>query len=129
MSNLREKIFSAGDIEKELVEVKEWGVTLEIRSMTGAQRARVMAHAVDEKGKPDLEKVYPDLLIYTIYDPESGELVFSESDRGELMKKNGAIIERLARVAMRLSGIGEQAVEEAEKNSGSGTLNGGSTSN
>jgi len=39
MTDLRGKIFSADDITRELLEVPEWKVTVEIRSMTAGQRA------------------------------------------------------------------------------------------
>jgi hypothetical protein len=39
MADLRGKIFSADDITKELLVVPEWGVSVEIRSMTAGQRA------------------------------------------------------------------------------------------
>lgn len=112
--SLRERILSAQDIQSERVHVPEWDVEVEVRSMTGAQRARVLQGATVD-GEVDLERLYPILLIETVYDPETGEPVFEAADRDALNAKNSGALERIAKVAMRLSGI-EPGAEDAAKN-------------
>src|SRR5690606_7303409 len=112
--SLRERILSAQDIQSERVHVPGWDVEVEVRSMTGAQRARVLQGATVD-GEVDLERLYPILLIETVYDPESGDRVFSPADRDALNAKNSGALERIAKVAMRLSGI-EPGAEDAAKN-------------
>lgn len=112
--SLRERILSAQDIQSERVYVPEWDVEVEVRSMTGAQRARVLQGATVD-GEVDLERLYPILLIETVYDPETGEPVFEAADRDALNAKNSGALERIAKVAMRLSGI-EPGAEDAAKN-------------
>lgn len=112
--SLRERILSAQDIQSERVYVPEWDVEVEVRSMTGAQRARVLQGATVD-GEVDLERLYPILLIETVYDPETGEPVFEAADRDALNGKNSGALERIAKVAMRLSGI-EPGAEDAAKN-------------
>ena len=112
--SLREKILAAKDIRSERVHVPEWGVEVEVRSMTGAQRARVLQGATVD-GEVDLERLYPILLIETVYDPETGEPVFDAADRDALNAKNSGALERIAKVAMRLSGI-DAGAEDAAKN-------------
>jgi len=112
--SLRERILSAQDIQSERVHVPEWDVEVEVRSMTGAQRARVLQGATVD-GEIDLERLYPILLIETTYDPESGERIFNPADRDALNSKNSGALERIAKVAMRLSGI-EPGAEDAAKN-------------
>ena len=41
MAGLRDKILAANDVESELVEVPEWGVSVEVRSMSLAMRERI----------------------------------------------------------------------------------------
>ena len=110
--SLRERILSAQDIQSERVHVPEWDVEVEVRSMTGAQRARVLQGATVD-GEVDLERLYPILLIETVYDPETGEPVFEAADRDALNAKNSGALERIAKVAMRLSGIDAGAEERA----------------
>src|SRR5690606_8056060 len=112
--SLRERILSAQDIQSERVHVPEWDVEVEVRSMTGQQRAAVLKGATVD-GEIDLEKLYPILLIETTYDPESGERIFNPADRDALNAKNSGALERIAKVAMRLSGI-EPGAEDAAKN-------------
>jgi hypothetical protein len=117
VSILRDQIMSAQDTHSELVEVPEWGVKLEIRSMSGASRAILMQGAVLSGGQVDMAQVYPDLIIQTCFDPETGEPVFQAEDRDLILSKNGAILDRLAEVATRLSGFNENATDEAGKDS------------
>jgi hypothetical protein len=116
-SNLRNKILEASDIRRERVEIPEWGLTLEVRGLTGSQRAKLMRTGFDARGTADFEKLYPELIIASAFDPDGGEPVFTEADRDALNGKSGAALERIAQAAMRLSGLSPEAVEQAEKNS------------
>ena len=113
--SLREQILACQDIQSERVEMLEWGVTLEVRGMTALQRARFLQESIDAKGKVDMEKLYPELAIMSIFNPETGEQVFTNGDREELNQKSGAALERIAQVAMRLSGLTAEAIGEAKK--------------
>jgi hypothetical protein len=98
--SLKETIFSANDITKELVEVPEWGVTVEIRSMTAAERAKLGMYAMT--------------VIATVYDPATGLPVFTDQDKESILSKNGAVVERLATKALGSSGLTAEAVDEAQ---------------
>ena len=115
--NLREKILQAQDIEKEQVYIEQWDATIEVRTMTGGQRAKAMQEAVDPKtGEVNIGEIYPTILIASCFDPETNEQIFTEADRDELNGKNGAALEKLAQVAMTLSGLTGQSMEDIEKN-------------
>jgi len=113
--NLRDQILQASDLASEKVDVPEWDVTVEVRTMTGGERARIMQIAADGGGKIDFEKVYPDVVIGCTYDPKSGERVFDWNDREALMLKSGAAIDRIAQVGLRLSGFTDEAAKAAGK--------------
>jgi hypothetical protein len=118
MSNLREAIFGADDSESEVVTVPQWGgLKIEVRSMTGSDRAAFMQSFQDDEGKVSWEALYPSLIITTAYDPESGERIFEVGDEAALNSKSAAALELLAGAAMRLSGMSEKAEEEAGKSS------------
>ncbi len=126
----RERILNANDIQSEMVSVPEWDTELKIVGMTGEERARWLQAAMetskDGTVKTNLEKIYPDLLITCARDPETGEKVFEVSDRDALNQKSGAILERIAQIAVKISGLNPDAMEIAKKNSS--TVNGEPTS-
>ena len=115
--SIRDQILSAKDSHSEMVTIPEWEVTVELRSMSGAARAVLMQEAMQSGGNINMAKVYPDLIIQTCFDPETGEPVFTEEDREAILSKNGAILDRLAEVATRLSGFNDSAVDDAGKDS------------
>lgn len=116
MSKLREKILNSKDIKTESVFVDDWQVEVEVRGMTGKARAALMDNTMKDNGKMDFEKLYPELLIATVYDPETGEQVFQPADRDQLNTKSSGAMEKVAKVAMKLSGLDPNHVEKAEKN-------------
>jgi hypothetical protein len=118
--NLRDKILAAQDIPSETVEIPEWGVELLVKGMTAGDRLLLMQNAYDQTTQQvNMAIVYPDVVVACAYDPESGEPVFSSDDKGELMKKASAAIERLAGIGLRLSGIGQVEQDAAGKDSSS----------
>ncbi len=118
--SLKNKIRAAKDIDKELVEVPEWDVTIEVRSMTVRQRAAFLAANQDhsEDGPARIEGVYGQILVTCCIDPESGDPVFEEDDLSWLMtEKSGSVIDRLVTRCLEASGLKEKAVDEAGKSS------------
>jgi hypothetical protein len=113
--SLRERILATQDITSELVEVPEWGVTVQVRSMTARERSQAIKAWSGDDDRVDLEQLYPVLLVQTVFDPETGERVFQPEDVDTLNTKNSAALERLAVVAVRLSGMDQKAVDEAAK--------------
>ena len=109
---LREAIFSADDIAKEIVEVPEWGVSVEVRAMTAAERAKLGEGAM-VGDKTNVGLMYALTVIASIYDPETGLSVFTDNDREAILSKSGAVIERLATKALGYSGLTDKAVDQA----------------
>lgn len=107
--SLRDQILKAKDINGELMEIKEWGVKVEVRTMTTKERARILENAVDPNGKTLISNMYPEIAIACVFDPESGEPVFKSEDKDALLDKSGAILEKIAAKAMQLSGLTEEA--------------------
>lgn len=118
--DLKSMILGAVDIQEKVVSVPEWDCKVLIRGMDGEERSETVAE-ISALGKGNRSKIYPIVLTRTLRDPETKELIFSVEDGPALTKKSGAVLERLATIAGRLSGITPSAVEEAEKNSDSDT--------
>ena len=115
--SLRDQILASDDIPSEKVPVPEWGVTVEVRGMTGAERTRIMDKAVDQQGGVNLQFVYPEIVIATSFDDVTGEQIFKPSDRDTLLTKSAVALDRLAQVGMKLSGFTQESSDEAGKDS------------
>jgi hypothetical protein len=117
MGELRDRIKAKDDITSEPLDVPEWGVKLEVRSMTGNERAVIMERYMDEEGNLRVGDLYPAVLIAACFDPDTGEKVFDNDDAGWLNEKNSAALERVGKVALRLAGIDAEAKDQMGKGS------------
>ena len=112
---IREKIRKAQDRTSQIVEVSEWGVIVEVRSMTGSQRSAIVtALTSDEDNK--MEALWGGMLVSCVYDPETGDPVFKEDDAEWLLnEKSSTVLDRLSNVCLQVAGIVEGAVDDAGK--------------
>lgn len=117
-NDLRSRILSADDITSEMVEVPQWGVTVEVRSMDARSRI-LMTQDVSGDDGVSMERLYPDMVIQTAHDPATGERIFSADDRDALLAKSSAALDILATAAMRVSGMTPTSVDESGKDSSS----------
>ena len=116
MSNIRDRIFAASDIPKEIVHIPEWDMDIEVRGMTGADRTRILQRAVDpDTGGVNLTSVYPEIVIASAYDPETGERIFDDDDAAALLSKSASALDRIATVGQRLGGFTKEASDAAGK--------------
>jgi hypothetical protein len=115
--SIRDLILTSQDIPSEIVDVPEWGVKVEVRGMTGASRTRIMDLAVGNEGSVNLQFVYPEIVIATAYDSETGEAIFEPNDKEILLSKSAIAIDRIASVGMRLSGFTQESADAAGKDS------------
>ena len=109
----KEEILSADDRAREEVDVPEWGGTVFVSSMSGADRDEFEQAIVDEDSR--LENIRARLAALTITD-DSGSRLFSDSDIKELGKKSAKALDRVFNVAKTLNAIGADEVEGIEKN-------------
>jgi hypothetical protein len=113
----RDAILDAEDKNYEDVDVPEWGGTVRIAGMTGADRNSYQASMVvlSPNGTVQRLNMQDQLakLISRCLIDESGERLFSDKDIKALSAKSGAVLDRLGDVAMRLSGLRKEDVEAA----------------
>jgi hypothetical protein len=116
-------VFSARDIKSERLVVPEWdNVEFEIRGMNGTERGRFLAANSDNDGKvADPAKTQVTLIIATTFDPTTGQRVFEEADRDMLLTKSAEALDKVGRVAARLSGLAVDAAKNDSGASGSST--------
>ena len=115
--SLRDQILSSNDIPKELVKVKEWNLEIEVRGMTGAERTRILDLAMGKDQEVNLQMVYPEIVIATAFDKDTGEQIFTPADRTALLSKSANALDRLATVGMRLSGFTAETTDAMGKDS------------
>jgi hypothetical protein len=124
----KDQILQADDTQYRDVDVPEWGGSVRLRAISGADRDQyemAMARA-REKGNLDKANFRAVLLSRSICD-EGLKPIFQPRDIHELGKKNARILDKLFDVAAELAGIREADKEEAEENF-QFALNGDSTS-
>lgn len=131
--SLRDQILSSNDIVREPVTVPEWKdeqgnpVVVEVRSMSGAERTRILDLAIQDGGEMNLQLVYPEVVIASTFDPDSGEQVFTPADRDALQQKNAKATDRIAQIGLRLGGFSADAGDVVGKDSSPNLTDGSSS--
>lgn len=113
--SLRDRILQTNDVQREIVAVPQWGVSVAVHGMSGAARTAMIQNAADNDGVMNFSRMMPDIVIMCTYDPETDEQVFSEADRDALMLKSGAALDLIVNTALRISGLLDGAVDAAGK--------------
>ena len=119
----REEILTADDLGTEDVAVPEWGGTVRVRGLSGAERdsfeASITGSQASKKGQSRqlrLDNLRARFVAMSIVD-ENGERVFSDADIKALGGKSAAALTRVYEVGQRLSGLSDDDVEELAGNS------------
>jgi hypothetical protein len=111
------------DIDTEIVKVPEWDGEVAVTGLTLAEKDQwtksIMSGPGKElgEGKVDMEGATAKLCIMCMRD-EDGKQLFSFKDVTALQKRSASALDRIFQVAQRLSGIGQEDIEETVKNSG-----------
>lgn len=111
----REQILGVDDNQVEVVEVPEWGGSVGVRTMTGADKDDWEAERQTESGF-SLDNIRASFVARTACD-ENGYKLFSTDDVIELGKKSAKALDRVFQVAKRINQITDDELEEIEKES------------
>ncbi len=118
----RDAILAAQDIQTEEVDVPEWGGSVLVRGMTGAERDAFEESVLTGRGKKrdvNLKNFRARLIVKSVVD-KKGDRLFTMADIDALGAKSAAALGRCFDVATRLSGMSDEDVEELTKNSEEG---------
>lgn len=110
----RDQILHADDIKTGDVEVPEWGGTVRIRPLTGAQRDAFESATIEQRGKNptvNLKNLRARLVAASACD-EKGRLLFTEEDVAALGRKSAKALNRVFEAAQKLSGLTDEDVAE-----------------
>ena len=113
--SIRDHILQCDDVQRETIEVPQWGVRVSVHGMSGAARTAMIQNAADNDGVMNFSRMMPDIVIMSTYDPDTDEQIFSESDRDALMLKSGAALDLIVNTCLRISGLLDAAVDNAGK--------------
>lgn len=111
----RDQILAADDLPAEEVDVPEWGGTVLVRGMTGAERDKFEMRMYLDRDKLDESPVRARVVAWCTLD-EDGKPLFTQKDVEWLAGKSGAALDRIFSVAQRLSRVDEKAAKAAEEN-------------
>lgn len=115
MTLKRDDILKAQDILTEKVPVPEWGGDVCVKGMTGTERDAFESSIVSSNGKKtsvNMVNIRAKLAAQTICD-ENGERLFTDADDVKVLgAKSATALQRVFEVAQRLSGIGDDAIQE-----------------
>lgn len=115
----RDAILKSSAFPAEDVDVPEWGGTVRVQALSGAQRDAYEGSMVDQRGKDrklNMDNIRAKLVSLSVVD-EKGARVFTSADVAALGAMNAAPLDRVFAVAQRLSGLTKGDVEELAGNS------------
>ena len=122
----RDQILQADDLTREQVDVPEWGGFVYVRELTASEKDDLDAENYVLKGRETVinrRAFKARLLARTICD-DKGKALFTLKDLQTLGAKSQKAMDRLAAVALRLSGMTAEAQEELSGNSTGGSPEG-----
>lgn len=101
----------AAALKTETIDVPEWDAKIGIREMNVEQRLKF---GEDAKKWPAVAMAR--LVIASTFDPETGKPIFEQAHHDAVLAMPGAVIDRIVTEICRISGLGSEAAEAAEKN-------------
>lgn len=105
-------ILSADDFRYATVPCPEWGGDIRVRGLTAAEQATI-ARKVNDKKADDIAVV---VTIMGCVDTD-GNRLFDSGDKDQLKAKSYAVLDRLAKKILELTGSGDaDSIEETQKN-------------
>lgn len=115
----REVILAQKSLKQETVDVPEWGGTVLVQELTGAERDAFEASNLKKKGKSvevNTANIRAKLVVLAARAPD-GSRLFTDADVEAIGGLGAGPVSRVFAVAARLSGITEEDVEELAGNS------------
>ena len=105
-ATLHERI-RAASVTGEAFDVPGWGVKVEVRSMSIAEKGAL------DSVSADMAAFAPAVLIPTCYDPETGQRLWGKDDAAWLSEQPASVIEPLMLAGLKASGLSAEALAGA----------------
>ena len=118
----REDIMAIVSVKKESIDMPEWGGSIFVRAMSGAESDiltdLILAHE-EKTGNNRLPHLKAIMAILTVCDGDGGRM-FDMNDMDMLLSKDGGALTKIFEVARRLNGLTPDSEETITKNSEGG---------
>jgi hypothetical protein len=114
--SLRDQIITQTKLPARRFTPEGFPAEVEVRGMSGAQRAEFQdfLRANKDAGEEiDMREFYPLLTLGHVYDPATGDRVFTDSDKAVVMGLPGSALEQIAKAALELSGLDNKSGGES----------------
>ena len=123
--SLRDQIAKAKDITLDRINVPEWGITVGVKSLTVGEREEYQAGmmaALQSDGSIDVSRVHlgeqqRTLIAICCVDPDTENCIFEGPSDLVLINANAGVMEKLFQSILDISGMKEEAVDDAGKDS------------
>lgn len=102
-------------LKQEQMEIPEWGGTVFVREMTGAERSSVENRFIGKD--KSMDGMRESVIMMCTFDDTGGK-VFHPGDEKWLCDASADVLDRMFGKIMDMSGMGKEAAALAEKNSG-----------
>lgn len=99
--------------------IPEFGDSVLLQSLTAAEREAYEMQFSDKQGNlKDVENIQARLVVKSLVDPDTQERMYGDAkaDINTVAGWNGQAVRRMFTKVQDLSGMGEEALEDAEKN-------------
>ena len=113
----RDRILAHPRAKREQLEIPEWEVTVELRSMSIAQKGEVMPDDLEGLTPKRGLEMLCDVVVFTCCDPETHEPIFTAEDLNWLKSEPASIVELVGNKGLEVSGLNEQAGDEGKGDS------------
>lgn len=118
MDDIANEILALDDIPETVLTVIDWKRDVLVRGGDAEERYRLeKLLAAKNKDQQGMKTLYADLTVLAARDPQTGNLIFRQSNRDALLAKSGRACSQIAREYLKLTGFLEEEIKEAEKNS------------
>ena len=114
--NLRDQFLSVAQVPQETVHISELGQDVLIKGRTAQESEEFQSSVMGENGEMNIVGSTARTVIAQVYDPETGEKVFSPQDETALNNAPASLLNKIFRVVQKLSGEQQGAKEENVKN-------------
>ncbi len=104
-----DEILASSDLVEKVVQVPEWGGEVLVRGFSKARQQALRREATDAEGNLDSDKVEMLMFCYGVVDPEIQPEAYLQ-----LREKNAGVIDRVLKVILEISGLGPEALAEAQ---------------
>lgn len=127
----KDAILGADDRRWEDVEVPEWGGTVRLMGLSGSERNDYQASLVVVGSQGQVQRLnmkdQTARLLAKCLVNDAFDRLFTDAEVKQLGAKNGAVLDRLHKIAQRLSGLRKEDVEDAAGKSESSQSSGSTT--